>query len=168
VTGAQHLRKRLVGVLLAAALVAAGVLAGSTAGAHGERLRTLTLKELEKGATFTHIRNTKPASPRANSQGDVLTFTNPLADASGKVVGTLHAACTTTTGAVNFVRSTITCAGALVLRNGTLTLQVVTSPGAARSTGAVTGGTGAYANARGVIVSTLTRGGSKDTITLAG
>ncbi len=164
----RTLRRRLLLIATVATLVAGGALAGSIASAHGQRPRTLTLKELDRGATFTYIRNTKTTAPQANSQGDVLAFTNPLADSSGKIVGKLHAACTTTTGATNFVRSTITCTGALVLRNGTLTLQVVTSPGAATSTGAVTGGTGSYANARGVIVSTHIQGGSKDTITLAG
>ena len=51
----------------------------------------------------------------------------------------------------DFMNSKITCAGALTLREGTLTVQVVTSPGARTSSGAVTGGTGAYANARGVL-----------------
>jgi hypothetical protein len=36
------------------------------------------------------------------------------------------------------------------------------------TTGAITGGTGAYAGARGVIVSKQTDSGSDDTITLAG
>jgi hypothetical protein len=160
--------RRLAAIAVGVALVAGGVLAGSITNAHGQRLRTLTLKELDKGSTFTHIRNTKSSSPQANLQGDVLAFTNPLADGSGKIVGTLHAACTTTTGAKNFIHSTITCFGTLVLRDGTLTVQVVTSPGANGSTGAVTGGTGAYANTRGVLVSTHVDGGSKDTVTLAG
>ena len=43
-----------------------------------------------------------------------------------------------------------------------------TSPGRATTTGAITGGTGAYANARGVVVSKAADGGSLDTITLAG
>jgi hypothetical protein len=47
-------------------------------------------------------------------------------------------------------------------------VQANSSPGSPTTTGAVTGGTGAYANARGVFVSTARQGGSDDTITLAG
>ena len=46
--------------------------------------RTLSFKELERGATFVHIRNTKTKYERANLAGDLLAFTNPLADASGR------------------------------------------------------------------------------------
>jgi hypothetical protein len=39
-------------------------------------------------------------------------------------------------------------------------------PGRSKIVGAVTGGTGAYANARGVVVSQRTKSGAVDTITL--
>jgi hypothetical protein len=165
VRGVRRLWRRFAAVAVCAALVAIGVLVGSTT-AHGQRLRTLTLRELDRGSTFTHIRNTKSTSPRANSQGDVMAFTNPVADTSGKIVGKFQAACTTTTGARNFVHSTITCLGVIVLRDGSLTGQFAVNPGANTSTGTITGGTGAYANARGVIVSKHAEGGSLDTITL--
>ena len=55
--------------------------------------------ELEKGATFKHIRNTKAKSAAANSLGDVIVFTNRVVDTSGKVVGKNHAVCATTVGA---------------------------------------------------------------------
>ena len=54
----------------------------------------------------------------------------------------------------------------LTLADGSLTLQANTSPSSRTTTGAVTGGTGAYANARGVFVSVEGRSGSQDTITL--
>jgi hypothetical protein len=149
-------------------VLAAVVLLRSSASAQEPETRTLTLKELERGSTFTHIRNTKGAPQRSNLQGDLLAFTNPLADASGKRVGKISVSCTTTTGARNFVKSTLTCVGVLALADGTLTVQANSSPGSPTSTGAVTGGTGAYANARGVFSSTEGQGGSDDTITLAG
>jgi hypothetical protein len=149
-------------------LLAAVVLLRSSASAQEPGTRTLTLKELERGATYMHISNTKGAPRRSNLQGDLLVFTNPLADASGKRVGKISVSCTTTTGARNFVKSTLTCVGVLVLADGTLTVQANSSPGSPTTTGAVTGGTGAYANARGVFASTARRGGSDDTITLAG
>jgi hypothetical protein len=159
----------LVAVAVAVPVLAIGVvLLGSGSPAQSQTTRTLTFKELEKGSTFTHIRNTKGKSPRANSAGDLLAFTNPVADPTGVVVGKLHVSCTTTVGARNFLKSTLTCLGVLSLRDGTLTLQANSSPGIPTTTGAVTGGTGAYANVRGVYVSKEARGGSDTTISLAG
>ena len=153
--------------LLAVPALAAGAIASGSSSAQSEAPRTLHLTELQKGATFTHIRNTKPASRRANSAGDLIVFTNRLADPSGKVVGKLSAACATTTGARNFVKSFMTCNGVVVLSDGTLTWQAAVQPNARTTTGAVTGGTGAYANARGVVVSEQGPNGAQDTITLA-
>jgi hypothetical protein len=162
----MHNRKRLVAFLaLLSAATATAVLFG--AGASAQTGRTLTFTELEKGSTFTHVRNTKTKSPRANSQGDVIAFTNPLAAASGQVMGKLHVECVTTVGDRNFLKSILTCSGVAVLADGTLTIQATTSPSVPTTTGAVTGGTGAYANARGVFVSKEGKGGSVNTITLA-
>jgi hypothetical protein len=147
-------------------LLAAILVLRSSASAQDPGTRTLTFTELERGSTFTHIRNTKGAKQQSNLQGDVIAFTNPLADSSGKRVGKSSISCTTTTGARNFLRSTLTCAGVMTLADGTLTLQANTSPSSRTTTGAVTGGTGAYANARGVFVSEEGRSGSQDTITL--
>jgi hypothetical protein len=149
-------------------LLAAVAMLHSSASAQEPGTRTLTLKELERGATYTHITNTKGAPRRANTQGDLLVFTNPLADASGKRVGKISVSCTTTTGARNFLKSTMTCVGVLVLADGTLTVQANSSPGSPTTTGTVTGGTGVYAYARGVFSSTEGQGGPDDTITLAG
>ena len=132
---------------------------GSGASAQDPGARTLTLKELDKGSTFTHIRNTKTSSQRANSQGDVIAFTNPLADESGKVVGKLSADCTTTTGSRNFVKSTITCLVVARAARRQPDGPDQREPEQAGDVGAVTGGTGAYANARGVVVSKPTKSG---------
>jgi hypothetical protein len=154
--------------MLLTVLVATGLAVAlwSSASAQDPGTRTLTFKELEKGSTFTHIRNTKTRSEQANMQGDVIAFTNPLADAAGKRVGMLRVSCVTTTGSRDFMKSTLTCLGVVTLRDGTLTIQLDTRPRAAKTTGTVTGGTGAYANARGVIVNTTTRTGATDTVTL--
>lgn len=161
------LYRRPVALLTVPALAAAALALGSGASAQDPGARSLTLKELEKGSTYTHIRNTKTKYPRANSQGDILAFTNPLADESGKTIGKLSVDCTTTTGARNFLKSTLTCVAVAALRDGTLMVQVNTSPGKSKTVGAVTGGTGAYANARGVFVSQQGNSGAVDTITLA-
>ena len=49
-----------------------------------------------------------------------------------------------------------------------MTWQGTFNVGASSSTGTITGGTGAYANARGVFVSKQDSKGTHDTITLAG
>ena len=139
----------------------------SLAGGEAPGARTLTLKELDRGSTFVHVRNTKPRSPRANEMGDLIAFTNPVVDGSGRRIGKSSVTCTTTTGARNFMRSTLTCLGTLVLRDGTLMLQASLSPAQRTVFGAVTGGTGAYANAHGVFESRTVRGGSVYTISLA-
>lgn len=159
---------RILAAILALGALAAATLLGPGASAQSPGDRTLSLTELEKGSTFKHVRNSKPKSPRANSLGDNLVFTNPVADASGQVVGKFHANCATTVGARNFLKSVITCSVSYVLRDGTLTAQGTFKVGAPNATAAVTGGTGAYAHARGVLVSTNDRSGSHDTITLAG
>jgi hypothetical protein len=150
------------------ALAAVGVAVGSGASAQAPGTRTLTFKEPEKGSTFAHIRNTKPRSDQANNTGDLIVFTNPVTDTSGARVGKLSVSCTTTTGARNFMKSTLTCVGVMALRDGTLTVQANSDPSVPTTTGAVTGGTGAYAGARGVYVTKEGRGGSTSTITLSG
>jgi hypothetical protein len=129
---------------------------------------TLTFKELERGSTFTHVRNTKNRPARSNTQGDLIVFTNPLADGDGAVAGRLHAACVTTTSARDFRKSRMTCTGEMALRDGTLTFQGLIDLGDAVSSGAVTGGTGAYAGARGTFTSADGPDGALDTVVLAG
>lgn len=80
------------------------------------------------------------SAPRANSQADVIAFSNPVADADGAKVGNLDVACITTKGAPNFLRSRVTCQAVVLLRDGTLTVQVNAGPGDPTATGAVTGG----------------------------
>ena len=124
---------------------------------------TLTLKELDRGETFTHIRNTK--GPRtANLQGDLIASVSPLADESNARIGKLHLACLTTKGARNRFKSQMTCTAIAKLPDGTLTAQLLEKLDR-RTFGAITGGTGAYANASGEFVSKATRYGSLITIT---
>lgn len=128
---------------------------------------SLTFTELDKGSTFKHVRNTKTKNQRSNLMGDLIVFTSPLADSTGKRVGRLHVQCVTTVGSSNFEKSNATCSGAMVTPQGTLMLSAMNSPGVATTTGAITGGTGAYANARGTFTSVEDRkGNSADTITL--
>ena len=155
-------------ILAAVALAALAAVALVGPGASAQGGRTITFTELEKGSTFKHVRNTKPKSAQSNLLGDAIVFTNRIADASGKVIGKNHAVCATTVGARSFPKSDMTCNGSLVLRDGTMSWQGTFNVGASSSSGTITGGTGAYANARGVLVSKEDRSGTHDTITLAG
>jgi hypothetical protein len=161
-------RRRAAALLVAAAAITAAAVALSTASAQSPATRTLSLREVDKGATFKHVRNTRATARLSIAQGDLIVFTNPITDASGARVGKLHAQCVTTVGARDFRKSVLTCAGILRLRDGDLMVQSIDPPGATSTTGAVTGGTGAYANAHGVFTSTHTDAGSDDTITLGG
>lgn len=158
--------------LAVVAVVAVGLAAGGlglrgSASAQTPAGTTLTFTELERGSTFKHIRNTKTRNRRSNLLGDLIVFTSPLADSAGRRVGRIHAQCVTTIGSSNFERSQATCSGVIVVPQGTLTVQAMTSPGVATTTGAVTGGTGAYANARGTFSSVEARNGnSATTVTL--
>ena len=153
--------------VLALPMVVAYLALGAGAAAEGPAL-TLELKELEKGSTFTHVRSTPAAPQKSNLQGDLIVFANPVAEPSGRVVGKLSVACVTTTGAKVFTNSELTCTGVMKLPGGNLTIVANTSPGMSTTTGAVTGGTGSYANAAGVYLSKEVKGGSLTTISLAG
>jgi hypothetical protein len=162
----RHVTALLAATTAAAATVVVALLSSASAQAPASRI--LTFHELDKGSTFVHVRNTAPKSQQSNVLGDLIAFTNPMTDAAGTRIGRLHAECVTTVGSRDFRKSTLTCTAILHLRDGDLTGQFVDDVGATSSTGAITGGTGAYAGARGVVVSRQTDVGSDDTITLAG
>ena len=147
-------------------LLAASLMLRSSASAQSPGTRTITLQETERGATFTHIRNTKDASRRSNLAGDVIVFANPIVDAAGKRIGKTSVSCVTTTGSRNFMKSALTCHGITKLADGSLMMQAIVTPNAPTTNGAVTGGTGAYANARGVFTNKDGNSGSQTTITL--
>jgi hypothetical protein len=152
---------------LALASVAFFTIAGSPdskAQAQAPAGRTIVLRELDKGATFKHVRNTKTHNLKSMLLGDILAFTNPLVDESGARAGKLQVSCIATVGNPSFLKAVATCTAVFALRDGDLMVTTNTSPGAATTTGAVVGGTRAYAGAGGVLTST--RG--TDTLTLAG
>jgi hypothetical protein len=172
--GAQGSRMALSAICvgaLAVLSVAFFMLAGapdSKAAAQTPTTRTITLKELNAGSRFVHVRNTKTRHQRSIALGDLVVFTNPVTDSSGKHLGTLHANCAATVGNRSFLKSVLTCTAVLNLGDGALMVQTNSSPGIATTTGAIVGGTGAYAGARGVFVSKTTASGADDTITLDG
>lgn len=160
-------RTTMLAVLALLVVAAIGLDLRSSASAEAPAGITLTFTELDKGSTFKHIRNTKTKNRRSNLMGDLIVFTSPLADSAGQRVGRIHVQCVTTVGSSSFEKSNASCSGSMVTAQGTLTLQAMNSPGVATTVGTVTGGTRAYANARGTFTSVEGRNGnSTDTVTL--
>jgi len=154
--------------LAALAAAACAMVLGSAASAQGST--TLAFKELNKGSTFDFVDqaplSTRKGEPSA-SAGDRIVFTNPLADATGKRIGRLYIHCTAVIAARLAPKAPYACEGVVVLGGGTLSIQAFLPHAGATVHGAVTGGTGTYANARGTFLSKPTKTGADDTITLA-
>ncbi len=155
---------------LGLAAIAAGacalVLAG---GASAQGPTTLTLNELDKGSTFSFVDNapmSKAKGEPSASLGDLIVFTNPLTNRAGKRVGRLYMHCTAVVATQRADKAAFTCEGILGLGGGTLTVQAFLPHAGVTVYGTVTGGTGAYANARGTLVSKPTKLGAADTISL--
>jgi hypothetical protein len=151
-------------VLLAGIAVSAAEAAGPT---------TITFKEPEKGSTFNYIdvapkAPTKHGFPTAISPGDELVITNPLTQGS-KTIGKLRARCTATANAKTsnptaFIDAHFICEGVFTFGKSMLFGNAAIVKGGTE--GAITGGTGIYANARGTFVSKEGKHASTTTITL--
>ncbi|MEA2396266.1 MAG: hypothetical protein QOJ82_4157 [Solirubrobacteraceae bacterium] len=153
---------------LSAVLAASAVLAPG-ASAQAPAPITLTLKALDKGSTFAAV-DLPPRAPRSHgfptrfSPGDMLVFSNPLRDSANQPFGHLRVTCFTTVGGLKGAR--FSCLGVYGFPNGQVWATATTSPLSTVDTGVIIGGTGAYANMRGTFVSTHTKTGSDDTLTL--
>ena len=158
-------RSKLLAVPALAVTAAAAVVAFTgQSSAQAPAGTTITVQESQQGARFA-IDDAAPKSrgkgePRM-SLGDRFTFTNPLLR-DGQRVGTVSNHCVVTQpGPIS--RSGALCHAALALPDGTIFGQAATTRGGPdRVEGAVTGGTGAYAGARGTAVSE----GGTTTVTL--
>ncbi len=143
-------------------------LVASPASAVGEPT-TITFKELEKGATFHFLDNSPEATLNHGvvsiSPGDELLSTNPLS-IKGRIAGKMRVICTATrAGNTKNVNSAgFNCSGIARIPGGTLILEGEGREGPIE--GAITGGTGIYAGARGTFVSRPNRGFSTITATL--
>jgi hypothetical protein len=141
---------------------------GSAASA--QSLTTLTFKELNKGSTFDFVDQvpmSKSKGEPSASAGDLIVFTNPLTDRTGKRIGRLYVHCTALVAARSANKAPFACEGVLTLAGGTLSVQTFLAHAGATVHGIVTGGTGSYANARGTLRSQPTKTGADDTITFA-
>lgn len=129
---------------------------------------TITFKEPEKGSTFAFIDNApktkrKHGFPEKISAGDEFVFTNPL-EAEGKKIGHLQAVCIAT-GNGKFQNAGLNCNGTFVFTGKGTLIAAATIKGN-KTEGAITGGTGNYAGARGTFVSKEGKGASTVTVTL--
>ena len=159
---------RLARGALSLAIAACALVLGPSAAAQGPK--TLTFKELNRGATFAFVDNAPTSKAKGEpsaSMGDAIVFTNPLTDRAGKRVGRLFVHCTAVVAARQANKAAFTCEGIMVVDGGTLSVQAFLPKAGATAYGTVTGGTGSYANARGTLVSKPTKAGADDTITLA-
>jgi hypothetical protein len=111
-------------------------------------MTTLRLVEKEQSFHFVDVPPTSgPDSPP--SQGDSFVLTSTLWTKAGKRAGTLRASCVVTSGG----NGTVTCYGTFGLKGGRLA-AMTTIRGESRTTRiAIVGGTGAYAGARGEMIS---------------
>jgi hypothetical protein len=129
---------------------------------------TLTFKELEKGSTFHFVDNPPEATLKNGalfSPGDMLVSTNPLS-MEGRVVGKIRTVCTATGNGTtkNPAAAGFYCTGIAKIPGGSLIL--VGEAGEGPGEGAITGGTGIYAGARGTFLSRPGKSSSTTTVTL--
>ncbi|MBS1845605.1 MAG: hypothetical protein JST53_14405 [Actinobacteria bacterium] len=161
------------GALLALSTsLAALVFAGSAAAIAPVQI---TLKEPEKGSTFSFIDNAPTAKkvhgfPTTISPGDEIVITNPLLE-NGKNVGKLRARCTATSAASTsshdaFAAAHFICEGVFTIHGSSLYGNATIGKGGTR--GVITGGTGEFANARGTFTSKEEKSGSTTIISLGG
>lgn len=151
------MKKYLVVLAVIVAAVFAAIVSSSKAQAPGPQ--TLVFKENSKTSKFTFVDAARPfaKNPRrpTPSQGDYFVFYSPLTDTAGARAGELDVQCTIIKKGNRQGKGEVDlCTGALGLANGELFISArILSGNSANVRGAITGGTGAYANARGTFTS---------------
>ena len=133
--------------LAAALAVAALALAGTASATPGHHGHTIKLTEAHPDAQPTFVDTGKPGP----TVGDVGVFRDDVLRADGSTAGTLRQVCTLVDLVGGPPTSTFECVGSLALKDGTLTIAGPFVPAAPEQSAAVTGGTGAYAAARGEV-----------------
>jgi hypothetical protein len=132
----------------------------------------IEFKEPEKGGTFAFIDQApkttfgKHGEPKLISAGDELVITTPVLE-NGKKIGHLQATCTATKTSNNFIAASFECFGTYVLKGGTMVASTTLGSGKSNE-GAILGGTGIYANARGTFVTTEHGAYSTTVVSLGG
>jgi hypothetical protein len=157
-------------LVVAPAAAAALVLAAALPAGAQAPPKTVTFREVARSTTFTYVdnppRNKDPRRPRF-SAGDEFVLNVPLINDRGVRRGALRAMCTVTGPSRDPNRAPALCSGVVTLKEGQLVIVLSTTNLDARVTrGAVTGGTRAYAGARGTFSSITSKNGTRDTVTL--
>lgn len=131
--------------------------------------KTLVFREPHRGSTERFVDQFPLVGRRHQgfSPGDEFLFTNRL-EQKGRRVGRIHVVCTATQSGRNAIRAGFMCNILATVPGGTL---VMVSPYAERGNpngreGAVVGGTGRYAGARGTFDDEMGRKFDTNTITL--
>lgn len=162
------MRKPIVlGTALAASAVAVAAVAGAGQ-AQEPAGRTLQVRASTPDVRFVDLPPRQRGRRSAPSTGDLIVSAGTVADASGTRLGTTHMSCVVTDPRGAIRRSILHCTGTYRLRDGTVSFTVTDALAAGRTvTAAITGGTGAYAGARGEAVSRPTgEDTSEDTVRL--
>jgi hypothetical protein len=135
---------------LAAALAVGALALAGTASAHPGHgpAKPIKLVEAHKDLQPTFVDTGKPGP----SVGDVAVARDEVLRPDGTSAGTFRQVCTLVDLVGNPFTSTYECTGSLALAGGTITMEGPFTPAAAEQSAAITGGTGAYAMARGEIV----------------
>ena len=146
------MRRLAVAVGAVAVLAVGGAAFAASSGAQAPGPQTLVLKEKEGQFAFI---DQKPRSKQGRaSLGDELIVSNPLFDSANKRVGALQAVCTTVKSGRED-KAEYLCQGVAHLNTGDILIEAHLKEhiGPVLVSGAITGGTGAYANARGTFTS---------------
>ena len=150
-------RLALLAALAATAVTVLAVLASSGGAQTGERTIVLT----QPAGGFETIDLTPPVTRRGSlspSPGDHLLAAHRLVDATKRRAGRLELVCTAVYAAHSIFRTFYLCTGVAHLADGDLFLVARFRPPrpepASTIRGALTGGTAAYAGARGTFTST--------------
>jgi Allene oxide cyclase barrel like domain len=136
-------RRTLAAILGTAALAFAG-----SASAHGHDARTIRLTEAHKEQQPTFVDTGKPGP----TVGDLAVDRDEVLRPDGSTAGTFREVCTLIDLGPTPPASTFECTGSLALQDGTITFEGPFVPSTPEQSAAITGGTGAYATARGEIV----------------
>jgi hypothetical protein len=149
-------RLGLLAALAATAVTVLAVLASSGGAQSGER--TIVLTQPAGGFEFVDLTPPRTARGFDAWPGDHLISTHRLVDAAKSPAGRVELVCTTVRGSRSIDRAVFLCTGVAHLAGGDLFLGARLRPPtpAHPSTvrGALTGGTAAYAGARGTFSST--------------
>ena len=139
-------RRRAAGAALAVAVLA---FAGTAqAGSPGQGHKTIRLTEAHAQAHPVFVDTGDPGP----SVGDTVVVRDGVLDHNGAPAGTMNQVCTLVEVIGGPLTSAYECIGSLALDAGTITMQGPFVPAKAEQSAAITGGTGAYAKARGEIV----------------